>query len=103
MGIIFPDKKGFGTLIVPNATVLIANAPHPESAKLFIDYLLSPQTEEALAKGDAAQMPLREQVTGPKHFPSLKQLQPLKVDYSKLATTLETISKGFLKEWAGSF
>jgi len=103
VGVIFPDKKGFGTLIVPNATVLIANAPHPESAKLFIDYLLSPQTEEALAKGEAAQMPLREHIKGPKHFPKLKELHPLKVDYSKLAATLETISKGFLKEWAGSF
>ncbi|MCK5829335.1 MAG: extracellular solute-binding protein [Methylococcales bacterium] len=103
VGVIFPDKKGFGTLIVPNATVLIANAPHPDSAKKFIDYLLSSKTEEALAKGNAAQMPLRPQVIGPKHFPSLKELQPMIVNYSKLADTLETISKGFLREWVGSF
>jgi iron(III) transport system substrate-binding protein len=101
--VIFPDKKSFGTLIVPNATVLISNAPHPKSAKKFIDYLLSPQTEEALAKGDAAQMPLRQQVTGPRHFPNLNELQTMKVDYSKLAVTLESISKGFLREWVRSF
>ena len=103
VGVIFPDKNSFGTLIVPNATVLIANAPHPELAKKFIDYLLSPETEETLANGEAAQMPLRQNLKGPEHFPALKDLSPMKVDYSKLATTLELISKGFLREWAGSF
>jgi iron(III) transport system substrate-binding protein len=103
VGVIFPDKKGFGTLIVPNATVLIANAPHPKTGKRFIDFLLSADTEEALAKGEAAQMPLREHLKGPKDFPALKQLHPMKVNYSKLAETLESLSKGFLREWAGSF
>lgn len=103
VGVVFPDKNGFGTLIVPNATVLIADAPHPETAKKFIDYLLSANTEAALAKGEAAQMPLRPQVTGPEHFPALNQLQPMQVNYSTLADTLEVISKGFLREWAGSF
>ena len=103
VGVVFPDKKGFGTLIVPNATVLIANAPNPESAKRFIDFLLSADTEEALARGEAAQMPVRDYVEGPKNFPALKELQPMKVNYSKLAETLESLSKGFLREWAGSF
>ena len=95
VGVIFPDRTGIGTLIVPNATVLITNAPHPESAKLFIDYLLSPETEEALAKGDTAQMPLRAHLKGPIH--------PMQVNYSRLAETLESLSKGYLKEWVGSF
>ena len=103
VGVIFPDQQGFGTLIVPNATVLIAHAPHPESAKRFIDFLLSPATEEALARGEAAQMPLRDDLKGSKHFPGLAELHPMKVDYSKLATALESLSKGFLREWTRSF
>jgi iron(III) transport system substrate-binding protein len=103
VGVIFPDKKGIGTLIVPNATVLIANAPHPETAKQFIDYLLSPETEAILAKGDAAQMPLRPHLKGPKVFPDLTKIHPMQVNYSKLAEKLELLSKGFLKKWAGSF
>jgi len=103
VGVIFPDRKGFGTLIVPNATVLIANAPHPEAGKRFIDFLLSEDTEEALARGEAAQMPLRDHLEGPKEFPGLKELHAMKVDYNKLSAMLESLSKGFLKEWAGSF
>lgn len=103
VGVIFPDKKGMGTLIVPNAAVLIANGPNPKPAKRFIDFLLSPETEEALASGEAAQMPLREHLKGPRHFPALKDLQPMKVNYSELADTLESLSKGFFREWAGSF
>ena len=92
-----------GTLIVPNASVLIANGPNPNEAKLFIDFLLSADTEQALAEGEAAQMPLRDFVKGPKQFPGLKDLHPMKVDYSTLGKKLEFLSKGFLKEWVGSF
>ncbi|RLA18924.1 MAG: iron ABC transporter substrate-binding protein [Gammaproteobacteria bacterium] len=103
VGVIFPDQKGTGTLIMPNATVLIANAPHPEAAKRFIDFLLSPETEEALASGEAAQMPLRPHLKGPEGFPELSEIQPMQVNYSELAEALESLSKGFLREWAGRF
>ena len=52
---VYPDENGIGTLIVPNTAVLIANAPHLEDGKKFIDFLLRPETEKALAEGDAAQ------------------------------------------------
>jgi len=48
--IIFPDQGPgeLGTLIIPNTVALIAGAPHPETAKTFIDYLLSSEVENAL-------------------------------------------------------
>jgi iron(III) transport system substrate-binding protein len=96
---IFPDEKGMGTLIVPNAAVLIARGPNTENGKRFIDYLLRPETEAVLAEGEAAQMPLRPSVPVPKGVAIVKELKPMNVDYAKLADILEDISKGFLKDW----
>ena len=88
-----------GTLIVPNCAVLIADAPHPDAARRFIDYLLSPETEERLAKSEAAQMPARPGVPVPTGVVPLSQLKPLVVNYALLGTQLERLSAGFLKTW----
>ncbi|MBI3544315.1 MAG: extracellular solute-binding protein [Deltaproteobacteria bacterium] len=99
VGVVFPDEKGMGTLLVPNAAVLIAGAPHADAAKQFIDYLLSPGTEKALAESDAAQMPVRRGVKAPSHVRPIEKIKPMKVDYAKLAPKLEELSHGFLKQW----
>jgi iron(III) transport system substrate-binding protein len=98
---VYPDADGIGTLVMPNAAVLIAGAPHAENAKKFIDYLLRPETEAALARSEAAQMPLRADVDLPDGFPfeSVVQLKAMSVDYGTLADKLEEISDGFLKQW----
>lgn len=100
VGIVYPDEQGIGTLMIPNATVLIAGGPNPEGGKQFIDFLLSPETEQALAESDAAQIPLRTGLKAPTHVPALDRLHPMKVDYGMLAAKLDEISHGFLKEWA---
>ncbi len=97
--IIFPDEKGMGTLIVPNAAVLIALGPNPVNGKRFIDFLVRPETETALARGEAAQMPLRPELASPQGFPNITELKPMKVDYDKLADLLEGLSRGYLKDW----
>jgi iron(III) transport system substrate-binding protein len=96
---VYPDADGMGTLIIPNCAVLIANGPHPEAGRRFIDYLLRPETELALAESEAAQMPLRPGVLVPKGVTSIERLKPMTVDYTTLAGRLETLSKGYLKEW----
>jgi iron(III) transport system substrate-binding protein len=47
------QQEPVACFIVPNAVVLIAGAPHPESVKKLIDYLLSEDTERKLALSDA--------------------------------------------------
>jgi iron(III) transport system substrate-binding protein len=96
---VYPDADGIGTLIIPNAAVLIAGAPNPTGGKQFIDFLLRPETEQALAESDAAQMPLRAGVPAPDYVRSVASIMPMAVDYSELATELEELSKGFLVEW----
>src|SRR5262249_49933085 len=53
----------------------VKGAPHPEAAKKLIDYLLSRQVEERLAKSTAAQMPLHRDVSVP---PNVKPVSPIK-------------------------
>jgi iron(III) transport system substrate-binding protein len=99
VGIVFPDAGGMGTLVIPNSAVLIAGAPHPEAARRFIDFLLAPETEQALAESEAAQMPARPGLPAPAGLPALADLKPMEVDYGRLAVLLEELSRGFLKEW----
>ena len=101
VGFVFPDEDGIGTLIVPNAVVLIAGGPNSDPGKKFIDYLLRADTEEALARSEAAQMPLRSDVKLPDGFPfkPVTQIKAMSVDYGALADKLEELSGGFLKQW----
>ena len=101
VGFVYPDVDGIGTLVIPNAAVLIARGPNPDSGKKFIDYLLRAETEAALARGEAAQMPLRSDVTLPRGFPfkRVADLKAMSVDYGSLADKLEALSHSFLKDW----
>jgi len=71
--LVYPDQgaDGLGCFLVPNAVVLIAGAPHPDTARKLIDYLLSKEVEAKLARSDAAQIPLHPGVEGP---PELRHL-----------------------------
>jgi iron(III) transport system substrate-binding protein len=96
---IYPDQTAAGTLIMPNAAVLIRGAPNEANGKRFIDFLLSSQVEEQLAKS-AAQMPLRSGVPVPEGVKRVDEIKPLAVDYEKVGARMETLAGGFLKEWA---
>ena len=96
---IYPDLDGMGTVVIPNAAVLIAGAPHPEAGERFIDFLLRPETERLLAESAAAQIPLRLEVPVPAHVRRLESLRPMDLDYDSLAPLLEELSRGFLKQW----
>lgn len=87
-----------GCLILPNAVVLIQNAPHPEAARKLIDYLLSPATERKLAFADCAQIPLHGGVETPPNVPKLDRLKTMAVDYAAVAQKLQAIQP-WLKAW----
>jgi iron(III) transport system substrate-binding protein len=101
VGFVYPDADGIGTLVIPNAVVLIAGGPNGDTGKKFIDHLLRAETEAALARSEAAQMPLRSDVELPDGFPfkSVSQLNAMSVNYNTLADKLEEISGSFLKPW----
>lgn len=99
---IYPDQGAdeVGCLIVPNAAVLIAGAPHPDAARKLIDYLLSKETERKLAASDAAQIPLHAGVETPPELRPIGSIKTMNVDYAEIAAKLQAIQP-FLKSWAG--
>ncbi len=99
VGAVYPDADGMGTLIIPNCAVLLAGGPHPDAARHFVDYLLRPETERALAESEAAQMPLRPGVPVPNGVVPLARLKSMAVDYATLAPILDKLSVGYLKDW----
>ncbi|HPF13313.1 MAG: extracellular solute-binding protein [Planctomycetes bacterium] len=69
---VYPDQKPgpggeppLGTLLIPNTVCIPKGAPHLESAKRFVDWVLSRKMEERLAFSKSAQIPVRPDVPRP--------------------------------------
>ncbi len=86
---IYPDKGGIGTLLIPNTVALIKNAPHPEEGKKLIDYLLSKEVEGKLSFSESANMPLRDGVKTPPHVLAYSSITAMEVDFYKVAQNME--------------
>ena len=101
--LIYPDQgaDGIGCFLVPNATVLISRAPHPDLGKKLIDYLLSQETEAKLARSDAAPIPLHSGVEGPPELRLSIAVKTTQVNYTEIAAKLQAIQP-FLKRWVKS-
>ncbi len=99
---VVPDqgKDGIGSLILPNAVVLIKNSPHPEQGRKLIDYLLSKETERKLAFAECAQIPLHPGVETPPEVPRLEKIKVMNVNYADIAKKMLEIQP-FLKSWSG--
>lgn len=63
--VILPDQDGGGTLIIPSTVALVAGGPHPEQGRALIDYLLRPETEQALVLSGYCHVPLHAAVEAP--------------------------------------
>ncbi len=87
--IIWPDKDGIGTLLIPNTVALIEGGPNPDAGKKLIDFLLSPKVEEMLAYSESGQIPLRSSIKRPPHVPTLDKIKAMEVDYEKVADLME--------------
>jgi iron(III) transport system substrate-binding protein len=101
--LVYPDQgvDGIGCFLVPNAVVLIAGGPHPDTARKLIDYLLSKEVEGKLARSDAAQIPLHPGVEGPPELRPIDKLKTMQVNYAEIAAKLQAIQP-FLKRWVES-
>jgi iron(III) transport system substrate-binding protein len=99
VAVVYPDQGGMGTLLMPTTVVMIKNAPHPETAKQLIDYLVSAEVEQKMAES-AAHMPLRPGVKTPAGVRSASSLDTMKVDYAALGDVMERIQP-WLKHWVG--
>ncbi len=97
LGIIYPDQEGIGTLLIPNSVALVSGGPHPAAARRLIDYLLSRDVEDALARSGSRQIPLRPGVPGPVGVPPIGRLRVMAVDWPSLARDMEATDR-FLRD-----
>ena len=88
---IFPDQAEGeeGTLIIPNTVALIKDAPHPDAAQQLIDYLLSPEVEEVLARSRSLQIPLHPEAQAPEAVPVLSEIRTSPIDFEAAALHLD--------------
>ncbi len=95
---IFPEE---GVVLMPQNTFIVNNAPHPNAAKLWIDFILSEEGQTILAKDEALisgragfKSPL------PEYSPSIESLKLIKVDWQSITT--EDMNKA-KAEWVSIF
>ena len=61
-GVFFPNQEGRGTHVNISGAGVVTNAPNPENAVAFIEYLASPEAQEIFAAGNN-EYPVVEGVT----------------------------------------
>jgi iron(III) transport system substrate-binding protein len=99
VAIVYPDRDGMGTLVMPTVVVLIKNGPHPPTARRLIDHLLLAGTEEQLIEL-GAHIPLGATSAKSSRLPGVDQLKPMAADYARIAQEMERIQP-WLREWVG--
>ena len=92
IAMVLPDAAGLGVPVMPNMVSLVANAPHVQEGQRLIDYLLSRDVEEQLARSAAVQIPLHAGVPGPKNIPAIETFTPMTLDFTKAAQRVEDVT-----------
>ena len=87
IAVVFPDQQPDqpGTLRIPNTLAVLKDAPHPVAAGQLADYVVSPETEDRLAMGEASQLPVSH---GSEYRPRVMPKDPVRwmnVDFEAAA------------------
>jgi iron(III) transport system substrate-binding protein len=102
VGVVYPDQTpdGLGTPISPNAVAVIKGAPHPDAARRFIDFLLSPDAQRILVTTDY-EIPLISSMDPGEVRPatSIKQLQVPEPRLAELADPTLKMLTGLSPDW----
>ncbi len=100
---VFPDQGAdkLGTMLIPNSVAIIKDAPHPQAAKILVDFILSERVEGLLAAARSAQIPLRSSVKGPPETQilPLHQFTPMAWSVQDTAATLKEMTQYFAKRF----
>lgn len=86
----FPED---GTVVLPGSTAIPAKAPHPNAARLFLEYLLSKDHSTLLATND--RIPLRADAPKPPHAKPLDELKVVTVPTADTVSKMNEIKEKF--------
>ena len=89
VAMVYPDQDGMGTLVIPNTVSIIRGSPHPEHARRLVDFLLSEETEAALATCKSAQMPVRPSLAAPRARFDLSAIKAMSVSFEAIAGAVD--------------
>lgn len=88
--LIYPED---GATLMTAPSAILKRAPHPNAAKLFMDFVMSKEYSEILAKNGGA--PLRPEVTPPKGLRSLTDVKLLRPTLLELRPGVPMIIEKF--------
>jgi iron(III) transport system substrate-binding protein len=91
IGIVYPAE---GTAIIPDGSALIANAPHPNAARLFLDFTVSKEGQ-ALIVDKFGRRSVRRDVATPAGLPTLDKIKPIAYDLQYASDNRAQILKQF--------
>ena len=91
IGIVYPTE---GTAIIPDGSAIIANAPHPNAARLFLDFTVSKEGQ-ALVVDKFGRRSVRRDVATPAGLPTLDKIKPIAYDLQYAADNRVEILKRF--------
>jgi iron(III) transport system substrate-binding protein len=90
-----------GVVLLPQAQFITAKAPHPNAAKLWLDFVLSEEGQKIIVNGEALisgrsgfKSPL------PDYAPPIDSLNVIKMDWAKISTADMNKARA---EWVGIF
>jgi iron(III) transport system substrate-binding protein len=99
---VYPDREEgeLGTLFIPNSVCLIKGAPHPKAARKLIEFILRPETEEQLAKGPSAQIPLHPKSSTDVRIETPRTVKAMTVNFREAAKQWDAAAKFIRDEFA---
>ncbi len=93
VAMIYPDQQSMGVFVIPNTVALVNGAPHPETGKQLIDFLLSKEVETLLMESTSQNMPVRSDTEKDAGRVSINDLNIMDVDYREAAAYVERSDK----------
>jgi iron(III) transport system substrate-binding protein len=99
---VYPDREEgeLGTLFIPNTVCLIKGGPHPEAARKLVDFILRPETEEKLAQGASAQIPLHPKSSTDVRIETPRTVKAMTVNFREAAQQWDAAAKFIRDEFA---
>ncbi len=90
-----------GVVLLPQATFILAKAPHPSAAKLWVDFILSEAGQKVLVEKEALISGRAGFVSPtPEYAPPIDKLNVIKIDWEKITVEDQTKAKA---EWLSIF
>jgi len=88
-----PLYPASGLILPPGVTAVMAKAPHPNAARLFLEFLLSKEYSETLRK--TARWPLRTDVPAPDGMPGLDRTKLISTPTEEVMEQLKEAQQQF--------